>query len=115
VAVVAGSLAFVVTTNYHVVMKIPVRDFKAKLSRYLKDASAGCDVVITSRGRPVARLMAVPEETGEEPAADELLRRLKLIPGIRLGIGRKPRGASRPLRILRGQKRLAEIVAEDRG
>lgn len=95
-------------------MKVSVRDFKAKLSRYLKDARAGRDVVVTSRGRPVARLLAIPEETGEEPGGEELLRRLKLVPGVRLGSGDKPGGAKRPIRIRPGQKTLAEMVLEDR-
>ncbi len=96
-------------------MKVSVREFKAKLSRYLKDARAGRDVVVTLRGRPVARLLAIAEETGEEPEAEELLRRLKLVPGVRLGTGGKPLGAKKPIRIRHGQKTLAEIVLEDRG
>jgi prevent-host-death family protein len=95
-------------------MKVSVRDFKANLSRYLKDARAGRDVVVTSHGRPVARLLAVPEETAEEPAAEELLRRLKLIPGVQLGTGGKPLGSKTPMRIRPGQKTLAETVLEDR-
>ena len=96
-------------------MKVSVREFKAKLSRYLKDARAGRDVVVTLRGRPVARLLAIAEETGEEPEAEELLRRLKLVPGVRLGTGGKPLGARKPMRIRHGQKTLAEMVLEDRG
>jgi prevent-host-death family protein len=95
-------------------MKVSVRDFKAKLSRYLNDARAGRDVVVTSRGRPVARLLAVAEESSEEPGSEELLRRLKLVPGVRLGTGGKPIGAKRPIRIRSGQKTLAEIVLENR-
>jgi prevent-host-death family protein len=95
-------------------MKVSVRDFKAKLSRYLKDARAGRDVVVTSRGRPIVRLLAVPEEIGEEPGSEELLRRLKLVPGVRLGAGGKPLGARRPIRIRPGQRTLAQIVLEDR-
>jgi prevent-host-death family protein len=95
-------------------MKVSVRDFKAKLSRYLKDARAGRDVVVTSRGRPIVRLLAVPEEIGEEPDGEELLRRLKLVPGVRLGAGGKPLGARRPVRIRPGQRTLAQIVLEDR-
>jgi prevent-host-death family protein len=95
-------------------MKVSVRDFKAKLSQYLKDVRAGRDVVVTSRGRPVARLLALPEETDEEPGGEELLRRLKLVPGVRLGAGGKPLGAKTPIRIRPGQKTLAETVLEDR-
>jgi prevent-host-death family protein len=96
-------------------MNVSVRDLKAKLSRYLKDARAGRDVVVTSRGRPVARLLAISEQSGEEPAREELLRRLRLIAGVRLGAGGKPLGAKRPIRIRPGQKTLAEMVLEDRG
>ncbi len=96
-------------------MRVSVRDLKAKLSRYLKDVRAGRDVVVTSRGRPLARLLAVPEEAGEEPTGEELLRRLKVIPGVRLGTDGKPMGAKRPIQIPPGQKTLAQIVLEDRG
>lgn len=96
-------------------MKVSVRDLKAKLSRYLKEAHAGQDVVVTARGRPVARLIAAPEEGAEKPSGEELLRRLRLLPGVRLGTGGKPLGAKNPIRIRPGQKSLAEIVLEDRG
>jgi prevent-host-death family protein len=96
-------------------MNVSVRDVKARLSWYLRKAHAGQDVVITSRGRPVARLLAVPEEAAGRPSAEDMLERLKLLPGVRLGSGGKPRGAKRPIRIRPGQKSLAEIVLEDRG
>ena len=96
-------------------MKVSVRELKAKLSRYLNDVRAGREVLVTSRGRPVARLSPAQEEAGQEPTAEELLRRLKLIAGIRLGTGGKPTGAKRPIRIRPGQKTLAAIVLEDRG
>ncbi len=96
-------------------MTVSVRDLKAKLSRYLKEAQSGRDVVVTSRGRPIARLLAVPDHGAEKPSGEELLRRLKLLPGVRLGTGGKPLGAKRPIRIRPRQKSLAEIVLEDRG
>lgn len=95
-------------------MNVSVRDLKAKLSRYLKEVHAGQNVVVTSRGRPVARLLAVSEEAAEKPSGDELLRRLKLIPGVRLGTGGKPLGAKSPMRIRPGHKSLARIVLDDR-
>lgn len=49
-------------------MKVSVREFKAKLSRYLKDARKGCDVVVTSHGRSIARAIAVAETDSEEPS-----------------------------------------------
>jgi prevent-host-death family protein len=96
-------------------MNVSVRDLKAKLSRYLKEAHAGKDVVVTSRGRPVARLLGVSEQAAAEPSGEELLRRLKLLPGVRLGAGGKPLGAKNPISIRPGQKSLAEMVLEDRG
>jgi prevent-host-death family protein len=96
-------------------MNVSVRNLKAKLSRYLREAYAGQDVVVTSRGRPVARLLAVSGDAGDKPSGEELLRRLKLLPGVRLGTGGKPLGAKSPIRIRPGQKSLAEIVLEDRG
>jgi prevent-host-death family protein len=96
-------------------MNASVRDVKARLSWYLRKAHAGQDVVITSRGRPVARLLALHDEAGGRPSRQELSERLKLLPGIRLGVGGKPQGARRPIRIRPGQKSLAEIVLEDRG
>ena len=96
-------------------MNVSVRDLKARLSRYLREAHAGQDVVVTSRGRPVARLLAVSHDDAEKPSGEELLRRLKLLPGVRLGAGGKPLGAKNPIRIRPGQKSLAEIVLEDRG
>ena len=97
------------------VMNVSVRNLKARLSRYLREAHAGQDVVVTSRGKPVARLLAVSEDAGEKTSSKELLRRLKLLPGVRLGAGGKPLGAKAPIRIRPGQKSLAEIVLEDRG
>jgi prevent-host-death family protein len=38
-------------------MDVGVRELKAKLSEYLAAAAAGEDVVVTDRGRPVARLV----------------------------------------------------------
>jgi antitoxin (DNA-binding transcriptional repressor) of toxin-antitoxin stability system len=74
---------------------------------------AGRDIVVTSRGRPVVRLQAIPEN--HKPTGEDLLRRLQLVPGVQLGTGGKPLGAKTPLRIQAGQKTLARIVLEDRG
>jgi prevent-host-death family protein len=95
-------------------MKTSVREFKAHLSMYLRKAGKGEDVIITSRGRPVARLLALSSAAGPKPAASEIERRIKLIPGVIPAVGGKPRGSARPMVIRKGQKTLAEIVIEDR-
>lgn len=95
-------------------MKASVREFKARLSVYLRKASNGEEVVITSRGRPVARLLALAPAVGPVPSDSEIKERIKRIPGILLATGRKPRGSSRPMVIRPGQKTLAQLVLEDR-
>jgi prevent-host-death family protein len=49
-------------TSLNVVMDVPVREFKAKLSRYIRRAREGKDVVITSRGIAIARLIPAAEQ-----------------------------------------------------
>jgi prevent-host-death family protein len=96
-------------------MKASVRELKGELSRYLRQVAAGEEVTVTSRGRPIARLVRmVPLPGDEEPTAAEVRRRLASIPGIVLPSGPKPRGAKRPIRIRKGEKTLAQIVLEDR-
>ena len=91
-----------------------MREFKSRLSLYLRKASRGEEVVITSHGRPVVRLLAVAPAAGAEPDAAELARRIRRIPGILPSKGGKPRGSSHPMVIRPGEKTLAEIVLEDR-
>src|SRR5437870_12634692 len=97
-------------------MTVSVRELKGSLSRYLKRAAAGEDVTITSRGRPIARLVrAAAEDTGQgEPSVSEIRRRLAAIPGIILAKPGKPKGSSRPTVVRKGQKQIADIVIEDR-
>jgi prevent-host-death family protein len=94
-------------------MVVSVRDFKSRLSLFLRRLEDGEDVVITSRGRPIARLLALAPDDAK-PDASELARRLRQIPGLLPAKGGKIRGASRPIVIGRGQKTLAELVLEDR-
>jgi prevent-host-death family protein len=95
-------------------MKVSVREFKLRLSLYLRKASRGEEVVITSHGRPVARLLAVAPAARAEPDASELARRIRRIPGILPSKGGKPRGSLHPMVIAPGEKTLAQIVLEDR-
>lgn len=65
-----------------------VSDLKARLSQYLDQVKAGSEVLITDRGRPVARL--VPISMAGRPR--ESLRRMEKQGLIRLGSGRLPKG-----------------------
>ncbi len=50
-------------------MQASVREFKARLLRYLKRAAAGERVIVTSRGRPIAQLTGLPETAHKAIAA----------------------------------------------
>ena len=68
-------------------MEVGVRELKAKLSGYLERAAMGEDIVVTDRGRPVARLTAYAADTtferGVEEGWIEPARRTSLSPAER--------------------------------
>jgi len=94
-------------------MEVSIREMKNRLSKYLKLVQAGKDVVITDRGRPVARLTIV-QPTAKEAEAD-YIRRINALPWVQPGKGGKLKG-SRPGIALRGEgPPAAEIVLQARG
>jgi prevent-host-death family protein len=95
-------------------MKASVRELKAHLSKYLAAAKAGREVIVTSRGRAVARLSAINEVSDKEPSRAEIRRRLSQIPGIILSTRRGKPGSNKPFQVKPGQKTFSEIVLEDR-
>lgn len=100
---------------YNVVtMTASVRQLKSQLSRYLKKAKAGEDVVITSRGKAIARLVPITEDE-EELSLEEIDRRLATIPGIILSRRKGPMRLPKPIKFKRRGKSLSEIILEDRG
>jgi prevent-host-death family protein len=69
-------------------MKIAaVSELKAKLSDYLNQVKAGGEVLITDRGRPVARLVPVPRSKVTRESMTEMEREGL----IKLGSGRLPK------------------------
>jgi prevent-host-death family protein len=68
-------------------MDVGVRELKAKLSEYLSRVASGEEVVVTDRGRPVARLVplvtASSVERGIEEGWIEAPRRTHLGPAER--------------------------------
>jgi len=96
-------------------MNVPIRKFKAEMSRYIREAKAGKDVVVTSRGHAVVRIVPVIDEHREKPLTREELRaKLKAaIPGIRIGTGKFK---LRPpiIKIRPGEKTMEELVREGR-
>lgn len=64
--------------------EVGIADFKAHLSRYLRQARSGDAVTVTDRGTRVARLVPVPADGLQERAVRSRLRRLPLPPPSRL-------------------------------
>ncbi len=81
-----------------------MRDLKNNLSRYLGQVGAGVEVVVTDRGRPIARLSGIDD-----------IARDKLAALIEAGLVRPPRSKvrQRPLP-LRSKGSVSDLVAEQR-
>ena len=96
-------------------MEASVRELKAHLSEYLRQIAAGEEVVVTSHGKPVARLTApLPVPKPPEQTEADAIARLQSLPWIRPGDGKKVQGADRPMPWQPGQKTLSDMVLEDR-
>ena len=93
-------------------MNVAVRDLKNRLSEYLRRVQSGEEVVITSRGRPIAQLGPLRPVISE--SSSDLRKRLAAIPWITAGNGDRPQGARESIRIDAGEKTLADIVLQDR-
>ena len=65
----------------------PVSELKAHLSEYLNQVKAGMEVLITDRGKPVARLVPIPRSKDLK----ESLVRMEKQGLIRLGSGKLPK------------------------
>jgi prevent-host-death family protein len=75
--------------------KVGVARLKAQLSRYLHAAKRGEEVIITERGRPIAKLVALRPSEGAESRRQELARAGVLVLGSQkhgLTMRRPPRG-----------------------
>lgn len=95
-------------------MEISVRELKNRLSEYLRKVRAGQELVVTSRGKVVARVLAPRAGRGKRPAEAEAVALLRGQPWIRPGKG-KPRLPRTVVRLKPGEKTLAQIVREQRG
>jgi prevent-host-death family protein len=93
-------------------MEVSIREMKNRLSKYLKLVQTGKDVVITDRGKPVARLTLVEPSDKDEEA--EAIRRINTLPWVRPGKGGKLKGAKNPILWKPGDKLASDMVIEDR-
>jgi prevent-host-death family protein len=87
--------------------QVGVRELKAKLSQYLREAKAGRTVVVTERGKPVASL--TPPPTSIEQRLEELERAGMLVRGKGKYCPKGP-----VARVLEGHS-VSDLVIEDRG
>jgi prevent-host-death family protein len=93
-------------------MKTGVAKLKAHLSQYLDRVRAGHEVVVTDRGRPVAKLVPIGRGEASESRRERLLRDGSLIGGqgrVRRSLREPPEGDTRL-----GQGVLAALIDERR-
>jgi len=86
--------------------RIGIRELKSKLSECVRAVREGQTIVVTERGRAVARL--IPDAT----SVRERLAALKDSGGI-LWSGRRLR-RSKPVARVRGKRTVADLVSENR-
>ena len=96
-------------------MEVTVRELKSRLSEYLRRVAAGEEVVVTSRGKAMARLLPPRTRRRAAPTEAELIEHFRGLSWVRPGSGRKPALPKPLIRIGKGEKTLAEIVSEQRG
>jgi prevent-host-death family protein len=86
------------------------RELKNRLGRYLGLVGKGETIIVTDRGKAVARLVPPPPETDKAPTVDDVLKRLEAEGHLKLGT--RPFKRFKPIR-LRG-KPLSQMILEDR-
>ena len=92
-----------------------VAELKARLSEYLSRVKAGEEVLVTDRGRPVARL--VPVAAGAAPNYETETARLRTMEReglVRLGSGKLPEGFFEKERPADPEGLLREAALEER-
>jgi prevent-host-death family protein len=100
--VVATLVIMIVATSSRI--EVGVRDLKNNLSRYLSQVEAGVEVVVTDRGRRVARLMGIDVVVNDKLAAL-----------IEAGLVRPPTSKVRQRPVpLTAAGSVSELVAEQR-
>jgi prevent-host-death family protein len=88
-----------------------VAELKASLSRYLARVKTGEEVVVTERGKPIAKIIPIPDaETDEE----KRLQRLEAQGIIRRGTGKWPKGFWEEPRMQDPEGELRKLLIEER-
>jgi len=91
-------------------MNVAVRELKDHLSESLNRASAGEEVVVTSHGKPIARLAPLKQLNDEA----SVIKRLRRNSWVRPGKGDPLRPVANPMVCQHGESSLSDLVLEDR-
>jgi prevent-host-death family protein len=86
---------------------VGIRELKANLSRHLKRVQSGTRLVVTERGRAIARIEPV------HPRDDVDWAHALVATGRARWSGGKPEGSAAPVQIT-GRKSVSDAVIEDR-
>lgn len=86
--------------------RIGIRELKSRLSQCIREVQTGATIVVTDRGRSVARIVR------EGSSLAERMDTLRSAGSIQWS-GRRL-GAPHPVSRLRGKRTLAEIIVENR-
>jgi prevent-host-death family protein len=90
--------------------KVGSREFKNRLGRYLLLVRRGKTLLVTDRGKPVAKVSPPDQNADSEPALMGVLRKLEAEGKIRLG--KRPLGRFKAVKI-KG-KPASQTIIEDR-
>lgn len=86
------------------------RELKNRLGRYLGMVGKGETIIVTDRGKPVARLIPAEPEVEKTNYADEFLRRMEAEGHLRRGT--RPFRRFKPIKV-KG-KPMSQMIIEDR-
>lgn len=93
-------------------MEVSIRELKAHLSRYLRQVQAGEEIVVTSHGKTVGRLMGAPPRPADRQA--DAIKRLNALPWVRAGDGEKIEVPPQRIASPPGKPLISELVLKDR-
>lgn len=96
-------------------MDVSVRELKSRMSEYLRRVAAGEEVVVTSRGKTVARLVPPAAPRKGAVSEHEVIERLRNLPWVRSAKRTRPELPKPLIRIRESENTLAEIVRQQRG
>lgn len=89
--------------------KVGIRELKNRLGSYVRKVRRGATILITDRGKPVARIVPEPE-TPRARSLEDLLQELQAAGHLRLGT--KPFARIKP--VPAGGKPASQMIVEDR-